>query len=81
MKQQIVVISNWDTKTFFLSKDHCQTHNLDGYVPCTHYIPTIVVPRESVPDGVVKGLTDLVAVFYHDMKEIPNPDPNMQLNF
>lgn len=77
MKKQVVVIS--DEKTYFFSKDHCQNHGLgDNYVPCTHFIPSKVKPRESVPDGVIKDVKDLVAVFYHDMKEIPNPDTNMQ---
>jgi hypothetical protein len=77
MKKQVVVIS--DEKTYFFSKDHCQNHGLgDNYVPCTHFIPSQVTPRESVPDGVIKDVKDLVSVFYHDMKEIPNPDTNMQ---
>jgi len=77
MKTQIVVISN--DNTYFFSKNHCQNHGLgDEYVPCTHYIPSYVEPRNSVPDGIVKNVSDLVAVFYHDMKEIKNPDDNMQ---
>ena len=77
--QTIVTISNLGDNTFFFSKDHCQEHGLGNeYVPCTHYIPSMVTPRESVPDGVIKNVKDLVAVFYYDMIEIPNPNPNMQ---
>lgn len=77
--QTIVTISNMNDNTFFFSKDHCQEHGLgSNYVPCTHYIPSMVTPRESVPDGVIKNVRDLVSVFYYDMTEIPNPNPNMQ---
>lgn len=80
MKNQIVVISN--DNNYFFSKNHCQNHGLGSeYVPCTHYIPRNVAPRESVPDGIVKNVKDLVAVFYYDMEEIPNPDTSMQPTF
>ena len=79
MKNQVVVISNMDDNTYFFSKDHCQNHGLGSYfVPCTHYLPSRVEPRESVPDGIIKDTKDLVAVFYYDMQEIQNPDVNMQ---
>ena len=79
MKKQVVVISNMDNNTYFFSKDHCQNHGLgSNFVPCTHYLPSQVEPRESVPDGIVKDVKDLVAVFYSDMQEIKNPDVNMQ---
>lgn len=82
MKKQIVVISNVDSGEYFFSTDHCQNHGLGNkFVPCTHYIPSCVVPRDSVPDGIVKNVSDLVAVFYYDMIEIPNPDSNKQPNF
>lgn len=79
MKNQVVVIANMDDNTYFFSKDHCQNHGLGGnFVPCTHYLPSQVEPRESVPNGIVKNVKDLVAVFYYDMQEIPNPNVNMQ---
>ena len=79
MKTQIVVISNMDDNTYFFSKNHCQKHNLgENFVPCTHSIPSNVEPRKSVPDGTIKNVNDLVAVFYHDMTEIKNPDIDMQ---
>ena len=80
-KKMIVVISNMDNSTYFFSKDHCQNHGMgDSFVPCTHYIPSRVVPRKSVPDGIIKNITDLVAVFYDDMVEIDNPNPNFKPN-
>ena len=83
MNNQIVVISNMNDNTYFFSKNHCQNHGLSSnFVPCTHYLPSKVVPRECVPDGIIKNVKDLVSVFYSDMIEIPNPDKNMQpLNF
>lgn len=79
MKKQVIVISNMDDNVYFFSKDHCQNHGLgSNFVPCTHYIPSLVEPRDSVPDGIVKSVKDLVSVFYFDMQEIPNPDVNMQ---
>jgi len=80
MKKQIIVISNMDNMTYFFSTNHCQNHGLgDNYVPCTHYIPSRVEPRESVPNGIINNVNDLVAVFYDDMKEIPNPDSKFKL--
>lgn len=79
MKTQVVVILSMDNNTYFFSKNHCQNHNLgEEYVPCTHTLPIQVEPRLSVPDGIVKNLEDLVAVFYHDMTEIENPNKSMQ---
>lgn len=79
MKKQIIVIANMENNTYFFTKDHCQDHKLgENYVPCTHIIPSYVMPRPSVPNGIIQDVHDLVSVFYNDMKEIPNPDPNMQ---
>lgn len=75
----VIVISNYDNLTYFFTKNHCQNHNLgSAYVSVTHYLPSHVVPRESVPDGIVRNVKDLVAVHYHEYKEIPNPDKDMQ---
>jgi hypothetical protein len=74
---RITVIS--DERTYFFSTDHCQEHGLgENFVPCTHSIPSWVYPRECVPDGWINTKEQLVSVFYHDMKEIPNPDPRYQ---
>jgi len=53
----------------------------ENYVPCSHTVPMYVEPRPDIPDGFVRNATDLVNVFYDDMKEIPNPDPNFQPKF
>ncbi len=79
MKKSIVIISNMSNKTFFFSTNHCQKHGLgDDYVPCTHTIPNLVTPRETLPSGLIKNVQDLITVFYDDMIEIPNPDQKMQ---
>ena len=79
MKNTIVVISNMDNNTYFFSKNHCQDLGLgENFVPCAHYLPSRVEPRESVPSGIISNVKDLVSVFYYDMKEIPNPNINMQ---
>lgn len=81
MKNQIVVIANYENNTYFFSKDHCQNHGLgNDFVPCTHYLPSHVMPRKSLPDGIIRSVSDLVCVFYSDMKEIPNPNKEMQPN-
>lgn len=82
MKTSVITFTNLENNTFFFSTNHCQNHDLgNNYVPCTHTIPSSVVPRESVPSGIVKNIEDLKAVFYDDLKEIPNPDENYQPNF
>lgn len=82
METQIVVFSNMENNTYFFSKNHCQKHNLgNDFVPTTHTLPSFCEPRESVPDGVIKDVKDLVSVFYYDMEEIPNPDKDMQVVF
>jgi len=82
MRKSIVVISNLDNMTYFFSTNHCQEHGLgECFVPCSHAVPMYVEPRPCVPNGVVRNVTDLVAVFYDDMQEIPNPDTNFQPKF
>lgn len=82
MRKSIVVISSLDNMTFFFSTNHCQEHGLgENYVPCSHTVPMYVEPRPDIPDGFVRNATELVNVFYDDMKEIPNPDPNFQPKF
>ena len=59
MRQQIIVISNYEDNTYFFTKDHCQEHGLgDNFVPCTHTLPGMVQPRNSVPDGIVKNVNE-----------------------
>ncbi len=74
MRNSCVIISNSDNKTYFKSTNHCQSHgDLTGYVPCTHYYPSHVEPRPSLPDGIIKSEQDVITIFYNDYKEIDNP--------
>lgn len=78
-KKTIVVIANHDEGKYFFSTNHCQNHGLsEKYVPVTHYFPREVAPRKELPTGKVDNVKDIVLVFYNDMVEIPNPNPEFQ---
>ena len=75
----MITISNYDTKQFFFSTDHCQNHGLgDSWVPCTAQIPMRVKPRETLPSGLITNKDEYKLVFYNDFTEIPNPQPEFQ---
>jgi len=75
---KVITHTNLALGQFFFSTDHCQ--EWDGYnsqwVPCTAKLPMRVVPRASVPDGIVDTVEKYIAVFLDDVEEIPNPDAN-----
>lgn len=84
-RNSVVVHCNDEKKQYFFSTDHCQrvvtdkpSLNLQGFVPTTHYFPSSVVPRPSLPSGQITSKQDVITVFYHDYQEIPNPDPKYQ---
>lgn len=82
MKTTITTISSIENGHFFFTTDHCQLHNLGSdYVPVTYRLPMSVVPRESLPSGVIETLDDLVLIFYSDMAQIPNPNPEFEPSF
>lgn len=37
-------------------------------------------PRSSLPDGIVRTKEDVRIIFFHDEKEVSNPDPTKQMN-
>ena len=79
MKEEIITVSNLDTGKFFFTTDHCQKHGLpDAWVPITIYIPMKVVPRESLPEGIIKNKEDYKKVFCDDLEEIKNPQAEYQ---
>lgn len=87
MRQQdrVVVHTNVNTGDYFFSTDHCQkTHapqtypTESGWVPTTYYLPQGCVPRPSLPEGVIRTQADVVTIFHHGDREIPNPDPRYQ---
>lgn len=78
---QITFISNYEKGVYFFSTDHSQDHGLgDDFIPCSRCFPFYVVPRESVPDGIVDTLEKFKSL-YKELVEIPNPDPRYQPTF
>lgn len=78
-KTEIITISSEDAGKFFFTTDHCQNHGLGGdWVPVTTYLPMKVVPRESLPDGIIKNKEDYKRVFCNDLEEIKNPQEEFQ---
>lgn len=76
----IVVISSEEKGEYFLSKDHCQNHGMGAdYVAVTHYLPSNVVPRMGLEDGIIKNIEDLILVFYSDKQKIENPNKKFKL--
>lgn len=83
MDKSIVIHSNMDQGQFFRSTDHCQGVRSpesypDGYGACTFSFPHHVEPRPILPDGIVASEDDVIAVYFADSVEIPNPDPKYQ---
>lgn len=74
------IFSNRDKKQYFFSTDHLQRFNSslgiegDGWVPCSGSLPIRVVPRPSLPDGLVDTMEKYLMIFHDDETEIPNPD-------
>jgi hypothetical protein len=79
----IIIHANDSRKEYFFSTDHCQ--GVKGvypegpdWVPTTFSLPHWVVPRPSLPSGWVSTVEELVLIYFHDSREIPNPDPQYQ---
>ena len=78
----ITVIASYDARRYFFSTDHYQKHGLDDtYVPVTYTLPIHVLPRPSLPTGIITNVDELKLVFYDEMVEIPNPNPDYQPKF
>lgn len=84
--RRIILHTNNDRKEYFFSLDHCQAIKAPatypqggGWVPTTFYLPMNVLSRPSLPSGIVATREDLIAVFYFDGVEIPNPDPRFAI--
>jgi hypothetical protein len=73
MITSITIHSSENTKTFFLSSDHCQgvngksTYPLGDFVATTFHLPQWVVPRNVVPEGWITSKEELVKVFFYDL--------------
>jgi hypothetical protein len=75
---RVIMHTNRGRGEYFFSTDHCQRHGLKGYVASTAYLPIPVVPRRSLPSGLVTTVPEMLMIFHQGQKEIPNPDPNYQ---
>ncbi len=72
---KVITHTNLTLGQFFFSTDPIQGWDLGhDWVSCTALLPMRVVPRASVPDGIVDTIEKYIAVFLDDVKEIPNPD-------
>lgn len=79
MRQTIITISNLNTMEFFFTTNHCQKHALSNdWVSCTTDLPMSVVPRESLPSGIITNKEEYLKVFERGLTEIPNPQPEYQ---
>ena len=78
----IVIHSSIGRGEYFFSTDHCQGVRTKtypaGFVPITFTLPHAVVARPTCPSGWVETVSDVVAVYFPDSKEIPNPEPSYQ---
>jgi len=84
-RESVIIHSNMSRGEYFFSTDHCQgvyakeTYpKEEGWVPTTFHLPQTVVPRESLPSGLVETAADVITIFFSDSREIPNPDPKYQ---
>lgn len=79
--RSVTVITNVDTQDFFFTDDYCLGVGYlpDDWVPCTTQLPTHVVPRENLPDGVVDTLDKYILVFHPEGRLIESVDELIDL--
>lgn len=77
---RFTVFCNRKDGTYFFSTSHMQPLGDDhaGFTPSTGGLPLSVVPRASIPDGVIRTVDEYLALFHGDKKEIRNPNPSFQ---
>ena len=75
------VITNVNTQDFFFTDDYCLGVNYlpDDWVPSTTGLPLRVVPRETLPDGVVDTLDKYILVFHPEGRLIESVDELIDL--
>lgn len=79
----VIIHSSRSLGRYFRSTNHMQRIESyekypAGYVPVTFSLPHRVVPRTTLPTGVVETEQDLITIYFADAIEIPNPDPKFQ---
>lgn len=74
----VITHTNLALGQFFFSTTTSQYWDgcYNNWVACPAELPMRVVPRASVPDGIVDTITKYIAYFFDGLKEIPNPDAN-----
>ena len=80
-KGSVDVITNVETQDFFFTDDYCLGVDYlpDVWVPCTTQLPTHVVPRENLPDGVVDTLDKYILIFHPEGRLIESVDELIDL--
>lgn len=84
-QDRVIIHSSYSRGEYFFSTDHCQRIHApetfppgEDWVPTTFYLPQGVVPRPSLPEGVIRTQADVVTIHHQGDREIPNPDPRFQ---
>ena len=79
--ETITVITNVNTEDFFFTDDYCLGVGYlpDDWVPSTTGLPLRVVPRETLPDGVVDTLDKYILVFHPEGRLIESVDELIEL--
>lgn len=80
---RVIIHASSERKEYFFSTDHCQGVHAPasyptGFTPISFYLPQRVVPRPSLPSGLVETVKDVITIFFSDGAEIPNPDASFQ---
>ena len=80
-KGSVDVITNVETQDFFFTDDYCLGVDYlpDVWVPSTTRLPLRVVPRETLPDGVVDKLDKYILVFHPEGRLIESVDELIDL--
>ncbi len=79
-RQRYTIFDSLARREFFFSTKHLQrlysrVSVPDEFVAVSFTLPMSVIPRPSLPDGLVDTIEKYVMIFHPGQKEIPNPDP------
>lgn len=76
-----ITITHVETGDFFFTDDYCigVDYLPTQWVPCTTQLPTRVVPRETLPDGVVDTLDKYILIFHPEGRLIERVDELIDL--
>ena len=77
----VTTVTNVETGDFFFTDDYCIGVNYlpDDWVPCTTQLPSYVVPRETLSDGVVDTLDKYILIFHPEGRLIESVDELIDL--